>query len=194
MEAAVRKYLLHELETLQEKMLRLDKTKALMISRLPASQQPSASNLLHYLQLRNHDIRPLQEALHHAGLSSIDSSESHILYQVEAIMNQLGKKFPSGKRSTLDQTTTRTILQERTVSLFGPEQNEVIPHIMVTFDIHFAEEPEKVRELLTAGMQVARINCAHDDPKIWAAMIENVRAARQETGLPCPIYMDLAGP
>jgi pyruvate kinase len=43
-------------------------------------------------------------------------------------------------------------------------------------------------------MNVARINCAHDNKLIWQNMIKLVHKASKETGLPCKIYMDLAGP
>ena len=45
-----------------------------------------------------------------------------------------------------------------------------------------------------AGMNVARINCAHDGPDIWRRMIINVRKASRATGHVCKIYLDLAGP
>ena len=38
------------------------------------------------------------------------------------------------------------------------------------------------------------INCAHGDPRTWAGMIENVRKAETETGRPCSVAMDRAGP
>ena len=43
-------------------------------------------------------------------------------------------------------------------------------------------------------MNVARINCAHDDADTWQAMIDNVRAASKEAQSDCRILMDLAGP
>jgi pyruvate kinase len=51
-----------------------------------------------------------------------------------------------------------------------------------------------VRELVDHGMDVARINCAHDDPMAWTAMIENVRRAGGDAGRTCRVAMDLAGP
>jgi pyruvate kinase len=48
--------------------------------------------------------------------------------------------------------------------------------------------------MIAAGMNVARINCAHDSEEIWAGMIENVRGAARESGSTCKIVMDLAGP
>jgi pyruvate kinase len=43
-------------------------------------------------------------------------------------------------------------------------------------------------------MNVARINCAHDDERTWEKMIGLVKKAGEATGLSCSIYMDLAGP
>jgi pyruvate kinase len=43
-------------------------------------------------------------------------------------------------------------------------------------------------------MDVARINCAHDDADAWLRMITNIRAAESATGKRCLISMDLAGP
>jgi pyruvate kinase len=43
-------------------------------------------------------------------------------------------------------------------------------------------------------MDAARINCAHDGPEIWSAMIGNVRRAAAEAGIDCPVLMDLQGP
>jgi pyruvate kinase len=39
-----------------------------------------------------------------------------------------------------------------------------------------------------------RVNCAHDGPEEWAAMIANLKRAIQETGCECRIHMDLGGP
>ena len=43
-------------------------------------------------------------------------------------------------------------------------------------------------------MNVARINCAHDDEATWSKMINELKKACTATGLDCKIYMDLAGP
>jgi pyruvate kinase len=43
-------------------------------------------------------------------------------------------------------------------------------------------------------MDVMRINCAHDGPDVWAAMVENLRRAERAVGRSCRIQADLAGP
>lgn len=45
-----------------------------------------------------------------------------------------------------------------------------------------------------AGMDVMRINCAHDDPDAWHAMVENLRQAERVVGRHCRVQADLAGP
>jgi len=49
-------------------------------------------------------------------------------------------------------------------------------------------------EMLAAGMNLARINCAHDDPTTWKRMVENLRRAADDEGTECRIVMDLSGP
>lgn len=66
--------------------------------------------------------------------------------------------------------------------------------IMVTMPSEAADNKSLVAEMLDAGMNVARINCAHDDEQAWAAMIRNIRQASQISDKPCMIAMDLAGP
>jgi len=66
--------------------------------------------------------------------------------------------------------------------------------IMVTMPSEAATQPELVRDLLRAGMDVMRINCAHDDPDAWRAMVDNLRRAEREVGRSCRVQADLGGP
>jgi pyruvate kinase len=65
---------------------------------------------------------------------------------------------------------------------------------MVTLDSELHLDKQTIEGLMKRGMQVARINCAHDNPEVWMKMISLVKKAEKETGLFCKIYMDLAGP
>jgi len=51
-----------------------------------------------------------------------------------------------------------------------------------------------VKKLLEAGMNIARINCAHDNEETWGNMINLLKHACEKTGLPCKVYMDIGGP
>ncbi len=177
---------------LRTDMLRAEREHQPLLEAVHPRQRVSARNLLHYLSLRCHDLRDLQDDLHNVGLSSLASCESHALRQVEAVLAHVGENLTEG--AFCDFPTARRILQQRATALFGPKVNPHIPHLMVTFDTPMAEDYAQVKALLLAGMNVARINCAHDDPDTWLAMIRNVRKAMRATGRPCKVYVDLAGP
>jgi len=164
------------------------------IAKLPNAQQLSAINLLHYLALRNEDITALQNSLHLLGLSSLSSSESHIHRQLQAILAITGTQY---QFSELDMCTAEyglLQLRDNCQKLFGTDTKEGKPAVMVTFDNSFLEKPEWVRSLLENGMNIARINCAHDAEEVWLELIELLHEASKEKGIPCKLYMDLAGP
>lgn len=49
----------------------------------------SAVNLAHYLSLRSQDLRPLQERLARAGLSSLGQGEPHVIANLERVIGLL---------------------------------------------------------------------------------------------------------
>lgn len=157
-------------------------------------QRRSATNLMHYLALRRENLRPLQNQLHDAGLSSLASSEGHILRQVQAVLQHLGTTLPETDISHDTATVGTQLLERRATALFGHKKEAEIPHLMVTFDTDLADDYGAVKALVKAGMQIARINCAHDDPAVWGRMVAQVRKAVRATGQTCKIYLDLAGP
>ena len=56
------------------------------------------------------------------------------------------------------------------------------------------ETPEKVRELIAAGMNMARLNLSHGSYEEHQARLDQVRAAALEAGKPVAILVDLQGP
>ncbi|MDO8365751.1 MAG: pyruvate kinase [Saprospiraceae bacterium] len=165
-----------------------------IIARVHAEQRQSITNLIHYLALRREDLRPMQDELHDAGLSSLASAESHILRQVQAVLQRLGVVFSKIEFSLGDAAIGASLLRQRAAALFGLKKDSSIPHLMVTFESGMANDYMAVKALLKAGMNIARINSAHDSPEEWKKMIVNVQKAAQVTGRPCKIYLDLAGP
>lgn len=183
-----------ELERIDEFMVRTEKDFSYLLEKVHPANRKSAVNLLHYLALRSLDIRDLQDALHEFGLSSMASSESHIRGQLLAILNRMGNKDIHHPEQVFDYQKSKEFFAERATSLFGKRQTESVPWVMVTFDTDFADDYAKVKNLIQSGMNVARINCAHDDETVWFSMIQQVKRASKITGLGCKIYMDLAGP
>ena len=174
-------------------MVGTEKQFAPLTRKVHPSNCKNAYNLLHYLALRSLDVRDLQDYLHSAGLSSLASSESHIRGQLLAILQRIGKPVmvPEG---VFDYESSKASLLHRVNALFGRRKNELVPNVMVTFDSDYADDYPAVKSLLQSGMNVARINCAHDDESTWFRMIGHIRRACKITGLGCKIYMDLPGP
>ena len=56
------------------------------------------------------------------------------------------------------------------------------------------ESPEKVRELIAAGMNMARLNLSHGGYPEHQARLDQVRLAAKEAGVPVAILVDLQGP
>jgi pyruvate kinase len=187
-------FIKEQLRLLEERMLREVDLRKERIQDLHPEQQDSARNLIYYLTLRNEDIRELQDLLHVYGLSSLASSESHILRQLQAINERLGREYREEELDVCTYPFSKLKTGEKSRMLFGQKKENNIPYLMVTFDSGFANDYAMIKNLLQNGMNVARINCAHDDESTWSKMINQVRNASTATGLDCKIYMDLAGP
>ncbi|MFZ1327556.1 MAG: pyruvate kinase [Chitinophagaceae bacterium] len=183
----------NELSKIDDFMVRTENDFLHLLEKVHPSNQANAVNLLHYLSLRSLDIRELQDALHAAGLSSMASSESHIRGQLLAIMQRLGREVQIPEKVFRYETGKKSLAKKSTV-LFGKKQTEAVPYLMITFDTGLADDYAKVKNLLQSGMNIARINCAHDDESAWFRMIQHIKRASKITGLGCKIYMDLAGP
>lgn len=170
------------------------------LAKIPSNYRASALNLLHYLALRKNDIRNLQTDLSNLGLSSLGRSESHVIASLENVMGILqslsnSKELPGYEVSRpFKNKTGKRILSCHADQLLGLSTKNRNTRIMVTLPTHTATNPILVRELVSAGMNVARINCAHDKESDWMKMINHIREAEQETGNQCLVLMDLAGP
>ncbi len=51
-----------------------------------------------------------------------------------------------------------------------------------------------LKKLALAGMNVARVNCSHGTPELWAEIISNVRKISAEIGKPIAVMADMQGP
>lgn len=165
---------------------------------LHPSYRQSAENLLGYLCLRRHELRPLQTRLASLGLSSLAGCEAHILNAmnnvVAALCTLTGEAQSPLRDDVPDFAQGRELLHVHTEALLGPEPKERPVRIMVTLPEHAADDASLVRDLVAQGMDCARINCAHGDPENWCRMVEHVRKGSDELGRPCKVMMDLAGP
>ena len=158
----------------------------------------SARNLVHYLALRQTDVRSLQEDLAVLGLSSLGRAERNVMASIIAVQSALQSIAPgtgtdcNPGRESLELRNLRADLHKKAILGDSPNGRDV--SIMVTLPTGASSNESLVLEMLAAGMNVARINCAHDDERVWAAMVDNVNRASEESGSACRIVMDLAGP
>jgi len=165
-----------------------------------AAHARDAANLAAYIAFRREDLRDLQERLSDLGLSSLGRCEGHVeatLDSVALVLDAMACACPTDEalqRLGRDKREGDRRLKQNTQRLLGKEPKQRRIRIMVTLPTLAGQDIRFVRDLVERGMDIARINCAHDDPDTWKAMIDNVRSASQATGRPCLIHMDLAGP
>jgi pyruvate kinase len=189
--------LIHELDQIIDRSSTIEGSFSSDIEAVDSNFIKSAKNLLHYIALRKFDIHTLQESLSSMGLSSLGRSESHVLFSLIAVRNQLALAIngpmKNGPSHCIGIKSSRENLEHNTEMLLGKSRDERSVRIMVTLPEEAAVDYAYVKNLLITGMDCARINCAHDSKEVWIRMIDNLNRAKKETGIECKILMDLAG-
>jgi pyruvate kinase len=191
--------LIDELWSLREAMLAAEARLAPWIGKVDQGFLPSARNLAHYLALRHNDRRPLQDKLARIGLSSLGRAESNVLANLDKVLGILHRlvALPWQSHATDEPVgikRSRKLLEQHTASLLGAPPTERAVRIMVTLPSEAAGDYGLIRQLVDSGMDIARINCAHDGATEWKAMVRHVRRAAKAIGRPVRILMDLGGP
>ncbi len=163
----------------------------------PESRE-GARNLVHYLAIRKSDTNELRGSLRRLGLSSLAHAERNVLGSIDAVEQALSRL--SGADG-VDPEELGIALRRRNPTaddhrraILGPSPEGRDVSIMVTLPTEAADNRALVEEMLAAGMNMARINTAHDDAVAWEKMIANVRQAAADADVECRIIMDLAGP
>lgn len=191
--------LIDQLWHLRRDMLMRETQWEAMLDHVLPAYRSSARNLVHYLSLRSNDLRPLQNQLARLGLSSLGRSESHVLANLDKVLGLLhrltGQAWDDhSAEEPIGSVSSRDLLAQHTERLLGPAPAARPVRIMVTLPSEAANDFAVVSELVAAGMDIARINCAHDRPDDWRAMAAMVRRAAGLAKRPIKILMDLAGP
>jgi pyruvate kinase len=163
----------------------------------------SLDNLLCYLALREQDLLGLQLKLAEEGLSSLGMSESHVLVSIEQVLKHFGiKPVNTSSLCKINSQSGMLLLTRRSELLFGSVGKGRRTYIMVTLDSSDIYQHELIEQLLENGMDIARINCAHNTAREWKLLVETIRSAEERLvqrgkgieGRKCTILMDLAGP
>lgn len=160
----------------------------------------SALNLAYYVALRRRDIRSLQEKLSKWGLSSLGRLEAKVLPHLDALLVVLAKLLD--KDLAEDQTINPdeianmrySYLEANTEAVLGPKPKKRYTRIMITMPTEASKDVAFIEGLLQEGMEIARINCGHDDRDMWRKMVKNIKLAEKKTNKKCLIYFDIAGP
>lgn len=163
------------------------------------TEDPAIVNLGHYLALRRHDIRSLQRRLMALGLSSMGRLEGRVIPTIDAVLSALSCLADSNENAPAmplkkDFFAGEARLEAASLDLFGAPPTGRRTRIMVTLPSQAADGPDLTLDLARAGMDVARINCAHDGPEAWRAMTAFVRDAAAIVGRDIKVLMDIAGP
>ncbi|MET0514996.1 MAG: pyruvate kinase [Nitrospiraceae bacterium] len=163
--------------------------------------QCSCDNLLAYLALREHDLQDLQLELAECGLSSLGRLEGSVLHSLRMVLQHLGVAAEGDHMMVPEFEQARSLLARRSTLLLGRPRPQHQTRIMVTLEPDLIRRPDLIEQLLLQGMDIARVNCAHDTSQEWGMLIQAVRDAeerlasrRQSVGRRCRIFMDLAGP
>jgi pyruvate kinase len=187
-------------EQLRRAALAAEEEFAVELEAIAPELRESAYNLVHYLAVRRHDVRPLQEDLSRLGLSSLGRMEAHVMAALIAVLEALyalrGDPVPEDIRvpPAINFDTGDAILAEHASAILGPASEGDTTRIMVTMPSEAAGDPGMIRDLIAGGMRVMRVNCAHDEPRVWERMVKHLRRAERETGRGCRVSFDLAGP
>ena len=148
---------------------------------------------------RKSDTQALRRSLRRLGLYSLAHAEHNVLGILNAVHHALGRLTDEVQHDAnlLERALTETLARRRSSQTRHPWPQSPrgrAVSIMVTLPTEAADNPDLVAEMIAAGMNVARVNCAHDNADVWERMIANVRSGAKEAGTDCRVMMDLAGP
>ncbi|EEW23825.1 pyruvate kinase [Rhodobacter ferrooxidans] len=166
---------------------------------------PSVENMADWLALRQADMTALQAPLASLGLSTLGRLDGHVRASLDAVIATLaviaGDEAGDAGRDTAAVypaacafSDGADLLTTRRDAMFGAGRGGPQTRIMVTLPSEAASDQRLIQALVREGADCFRINCAHDAPKVWAAMIGHIRAAEAEFGRRVPVSMDLGGP
>ncbi|TSA79184.1 pyruvate kinase [Deinococcus detaillensis] len=192
-----------QVELLRREVLDYEQTRRADIERAAPDCRASARNLIHYLAVRQHDLRGLQRELSGLGLSSLGRMEANVLPTLNAVLRALrslaGEATPGGFGQDFggpdtDLEAGDRLLHHHTLRLLGPRPVGRSVRIMVTMPSEAADDPTVILHALERGMDVMRVNCAHDDAAAWSRMVAHLHSAAAQLGRTCLTEFDLAGP
>ena len=192
---------LQKLEQVLDAINKTELSHAHLLQNIHPNYTYAARNFIHYLSFRCFDLRQEQEILSAIGVSSLGNIESHVKPSVENVIYLL-KSLLSGAPVHFDQVAATGIaclhsnhINENNVKrLLSKNSASKRTRIMVTMPGNAGQEIDLIPDLLSAGMDIARINTGHDTEKEWKQIVDAIKSSNQAQKQHCSIYIDLAGP
>lgn len=114
------------LESIRVRCLETESSFDKTVTKVGGDYSASARNLLHYLSLRQHDLRDFQQELSSYGLSSLGRMEANTLAGLDAVLAVLhkmdGRKMERTPKNTppVDFKSGPALLTAHTNALLGP--------------------------------------------------------------------------
>ncbi|NLU84284.1 pyruvate kinase [Rhodococcus sp. HNM0569] len=182
-----------ELRDLRSAALDAEQEAGERIARVAPEHRDAAANMVRYCALRSRDLRGLQDRLAQVGLSSLGRMEPDVLRNLDAVLAMVNAALGDSTDDApadVDTGEAGAELFRKAAALLGGAPDDRSTRIMVTMPSDAATDAALVRSFTAAGMDLARINCAHDGPEEWAAMAVHVRSSGEDVR----IAMDLGGP
>ncbi|XP_047341874.1 plastidial pyruvate kinase 4, chloroplastic [Impatiens glandulifera] len=190
--------LLDKLKAVHMHILAMEKWNASQLKLCDRSYAMSAANLIHYLALKTLDIEQFKEDLSSVGFFNLENINPHVIASLSAAVQMLEKIGEVSTRGSSNVNLTINSMRKKTLlntkQLLGPLSDDRTVYIMVTVGHEATENQTFITNLLKAGTNIIRINCAHGDQDTWREIIKSVKRSSQMLEKPCRILMDLAGP
>ena len=134
------------------------------LSEIALGYRRSARNLVHYLAMRQHDLRDLQRDLQVLGLSSLGRLEGRVLPVLNAVLVALchlrNLKVPAEFKSDLEIDLAEKSLQDHAVNIFGQSNPQRDVQIMVTMPDLAASDPVVIERMRRLGLSAAELLAA----------------------------------
>ena len=176
---------------------------AVLLGKVHADYLTSARNFVHYVTLRQFDLRALQLGLIRHGLSSLGRLEGHVLDALTKVRERLDDALARGGAVTPAASPVavtpgwedaKRLLHDHTRALFGPQPAHRHVYVMVTAPKAAEVDAAWVARLLAAGMNVLRVNTAHEDLPAWQHIVKTAREVAGAREQHLQIAVDLPGP
>jgi len=174
------------------------------LANIAPDYRASALNLIHYLVARQIDLRPLQLELSRSGLSSLGRIEGHVADAVAQVIARIDDSLACRLGSHREPMTAATehvsasegdqLLHRHSEDLLGARPPHRHVYVMVTAPDAAEVNEAWVGRLLDAGVNVLRVNGAHEDVAEWRHIVQTARRVAKERGVGLRVLVDLPGP